>query len=74
MSTGGTATSFTKNGYSFSYVPTGTNMTFGFIAAYQIAADPVVRGSSGQRSFFTNEPLVIRFNPTTTATATDTVI
>ena len=74
MGTGGTATSFIKNGYSFSYAPTGTNMTFGFIAAYQIAADPVQRGSSGQRSFFTNEPLIIRFNPTTTATATDPVI
>ena len=74
MSTGGTATSFIKNGYSFSYTPTGTNTTFGFIAAYEIAVDPQVRGSTGQRSFFTNEPLVIRFNPTTTATATDAVI
>ncbi len=74
MGTGGTPTSFTKSGYNFTYAPTGTNMTFGFIAAYEIAADPQVRGSSGQRSFFTNEPLVIRFNPTATATATDTVI
>ena len=74
MGTGGTATSFTKSGYGFAYAPTGANMTFGFIAAYQIAADPVVRGSSGQRSFFTNEPLIIRFNPTATATATDAVM
>ena len=74
MSTGGTPTSFTKGGYNFTYTPTGTNTTFGFIAAYEMSADPQARGSSGQRSFFTNEPLVIRSNPTATATATDTVI
>jgi hypothetical protein len=60
-----------KGGYIFSYQPAGTNTTFGYIAAYQISADPQARGSSGQRSFFTNEPLVIRANSTTAATASD---
>ena len=71
MGAGGTPTSFNKSGYNFSYTPTGTNMTFGFIAAYEISANPQVRGSSGQRSFYSNEPLVIRSNPTAVATATD---
>lgn len=68
--TGGN-TSFVKGGYTFSYQAAGTSTTFGSIAAYQIAADPQARGSTGQRSFFTNEPLVIRANSTTTATAND---
>lgn len=70
----GTTTSFEKSGYIFQYRPTGTSVTFGAIAAYEIAADPRSRGSSGQRSFFTNEPLVIRANATTSATASDTPI
>ena len=74
MGPGGTATSFNKGGYNFTYAPTGTNTTFGFIAAYEMSADPQARGSSGQRSFYTNEPLVIRFNPTATATVTDAVL
>ncbi len=71
---GGTNTTFTKSGYNFRYTPTGTSTTFGQIAGYEITADPVSRGSSGQRSFFTNEPLVIRSNATTTATVSDTPI
>jgi prepilin-type N-terminal cleavage/methylation domain-containing protein len=67
----GSNTSFVKGGYIFRYQAAGTNTTFGSIAAYQISADPQSRGSSGQRSFFTNEPLVIRANGTTTATAND---
>jgi len=67
----GNNTAFMKGGYIFTYQPAGTNTTFGYIAAYAISADPQARGSSGQRSFFTNEPLVIRANSTTTATASD---
>ena len=66
---GGSDTTFMKSGYSFTYTPRGT---FGSIAIYQITADPMIRGSSGQRSFFTNEPLVIRSNATAQATASDT--
>jgi type IV pilus assembly protein PilA len=67
----GNNTSFSKGGYIFAYQAAGTNTTFGAIAAYQVSADPQARGSTGQRSFFTNEPLVIRANSSTTATAND---
>jgi type IV pilus assembly protein PilA len=68
---GGTNTTFTKAGYTFTYTPTGNNTTFGFIAQYQVKADPQARGSSGQRSFFTNESAVIRANTTASATVSD---
>src|SRR5260221_13879344 len=53
----GTDPSFGKNGYTFSYSTTGV---FPQVVTYSFNADPVARGSSGQKSFFTNEPLVIR--------------
>jgi hypothetical protein len=68
---GGTDTQFTKSGYTFFYIPTGTSTTFGMIPAYNISADPQLRGQSGQRSFFTNEPLVIRGNATAPAGPSD---
>ena len=71
---GGTDTSFTKAGYIISYAPTGGNTTFGYIAQFITNADPVARGSSGQRSFCSSEGNVIRFNPTAIATLTDTPI
>jgi type IV pilus assembly protein PilA len=67
----GSNTGFVKSGYMFRYQAAGTNTTFGYIAAYAISADPQARGSTGQRSFFTNEPLVIRVNSATAATASD---
>ena len=69
--TGGGTNTFLKSGYAFVYTPTGSNATFGFIARYHVHADPQVRGSSGQRSFFTNEPLVIRANSTAAAGVSD---
>ena len=74
MAAGGTSISFIKSGYSFLYTPMPPGTTFGLIAAYAISADPQVRGSTGQRSFYTNEPLVICFNPTAPATDTDSPI
>jgi type II secretory pathway pseudopilin PulG len=68
---GGTPTSFSKNGFTFTYTPTGT---YGFIAVYTLAADPVARGSSGQRSFFTDQSAVIRANATGTASVSDNPI
>lgn len=67
----GNNTSFTKSGYYFVYTPTGSTTTFGSIAGYQISSDPSARNQTGVRSFFTNEPLVIRANPTTAATSSD---
>jgi len=67
----GNNASFIKNGYIFTYTPTGKNTTFGFIAQYQIRADPQARGSSGRRPFFTNESAMIRANATAAATVRD---
>ena len=67
----GSATSFTKNGYTFTYTPSGT---YGFIATFTMAADPVARGSSGQRSFVTDQSAVIRANATANASTSDNPI
>ena len=67
----GQTRSFTKNGYSFTYLPSGT---YGFIATFSLNADPVARGSSGQRSFFTDQSSVIRANATAVATVSDNPI
>ena len=62
---------FVKSGYIFQYNPTGT---FPTISYYSFNADPQVRGSSGQRSFFTDDPLVIRSNATAQASSVDNPI
>ncbi len=67
---GGTPTTFTKSGYNFVYTPLGGS-TLGAVTSYQFNADPIIRGSSGQRSFFTNEPLLIRVNASAPATVSD---
>ena len=54
-----------KSGYTFNYIVAGTGNTL-----YTNAADPVTRGTTGQRGFFTDQSGVIRFNATTTATVT----
>lgn len=69
---GGTSTSFTKNGYLFTYTP-GTG-TYGQIASYGVNADPIARGSSGQRSFFSDQSAVIRANATNAASSADNPI
>ena len=55
----------TKSGYTFFYTVGGVGNT-----TYTNVADPVTRGTTGQRGFFTNESGVIRFDATTTATVT----
>jgi type IV pilus assembly protein PilA len=67
----GTNLTFVKSGYNFRYNPTGT---FPTISYYSFNADPNVRGSSGQRSFFTDDPLVIRANATAQASVSDNPI
>lgn len=69
----GSSTSFTKNGYSFLYTPP-SGVNYGFIATFSLNADPVARGSSGQRSFFTDQSSVIRANATAAATVSDSPI
>ncbi len=71
QSGGTTATSFSKNGYTFTYTPSGA---FPTIATYSVNADPIARGSSGQRSFYSDQSAVIRGNATTGATVSDSPI
>jgi type IV pilus assembly protein PilA len=72
LETGGTPTSFIKSGYITTYtVVTGT---FPTVSQYLTNADPQARGSSGQRSFCSNESNVIRFHATQVATMSDTPI
>ena len=60
----------TKSGYLFTYANDGNTPAVG----YTVNADPASRGITGRRSFFTNQPGVIRFNSTAVATAADPVI
>jgi prepilin-type N-terminal cleavage/methylation domain-containing protein len=68
---GGTSTSFVKSGYRFSYTPVGT---FPAIERYQAVADPLSRGSTGQRSFFVDQSGTIRSNGSVPATASDSPV
>jgi type IV pilus assembly protein PilA len=70
-----------KEGYAFSYVwtlPKGAQAQTPLPAngctarggdSFQVNADPITRGTTGQRSFFTDETGVIRFNMENSATA-----
>lgn len=58
-----------KSGYAFSYGPSEPSRapakvcaTPGF-GAYGASADPITRGTTGQRSFFTDQTAIIRFDP-----------
>jgi len=67
----GQSMSFTKNGYVFTYGITGT---YPQIATYGVHSDPMARGSSGQRSFFSDQSAVVRANATAQATVGDSPI
>jgi len=60
-----------KSGYILTYVQDATNTPS---TGYTLNADPISRGSTGRRSFFTNTPGVIRYNTAAVATVTDPVI
>jgi prepilin-type N-terminal cleavage/methylation domain-containing protein len=60
----------TKSGYTFGYVAGAA--VGGQIPTYTITADPVNRGTTGQRGFFTDQSGVIRANPTGTADVNST--
>ncbi len=60
-----------KSGYVITYVQDASNTPS---TAYIINSDPISRGSTGRRSFFTNTPGVIRYNGAAAATLTDPVI
>ena len=67
----GVLTSGTKGGYSFTYVQDTSSVP---AVAYTLNADPVTRGVTGQRSFFSSQLNVTHYNMTAVAVATDPVI
>lgn len=62
-----------KAGYTFTYTPGAASST-GVINSYTVTATPITIGSSGQRGFFTDQSMVIRWNSSGTATASDSPI
>jgi type IV pilus assembly protein PilA len=60
----------TKSGYNITYQGDGLTPSVG----YTINADPIIRNSTGRRSFFTNYPGVIRYNASVPATSSDAPI
>jgi prepilin-type N-terminal cleavage/methylation domain-containing protein len=69
---GGSATGFTKNGFAFVYTHAG--QSYPQISSYAVNADPMARGSSGQRSFYSDQSAVVRANATATASGGDNPI
>lgn len=60
-----------KSGYKFAYAAVATDPS-GNVLSYTITATPVVPGSSGQRSFFTDQSGTIRSTSNGTADSTST--
>jgi type IV pilus assembly protein PilA len=60
----------TKSGYAFTYANDGNTPA----VAYTVNGDPVSRGATGRRSFFSNQPGEIRYNNVAAATMTDPTI
>jgi prepilin-type N-terminal cleavage/methylation domain-containing protein len=63
----------TKSGYSFAYTPGATDAS-GNVLSYAVTANPITRGTTGQRGFFTDQTGVIRADTTTAATSSSTPI
>ena len=62
-----------KSGYQFTY-SAAAPVSGGLVPSYQLTADPVTPGYTGNRHFFTDDSGVIRQNLSTTATVSDTPI
>jgi prepilin-type N-terminal cleavage/methylation domain-containing protein len=60
-----------KSGYRFAYAPGSTDPA-GNVLTYTITATPVTPGSTGQRSFFTDQSGTMRNTSTGTADSTST--
>ena len=63
----------TKSGYAFVYLAVDANGD-GKMDTYTVVAEPVTRGTTGQRGFFTDQTGVTRADPTGTASANSTPI
>jgi type IV pilus assembly protein PilA len=61
----------TKNGYKFTYAPATSGNS---VSTYTVNADPIASAGSGQRHFFSDQTLAIRFNATIAATSADPLI
>jgi prepilin-type N-terminal cleavage/methylation domain-containing protein len=58
----------TKSGYIFTYAADASSTPS---QTYTLHVDPVTRGITGQRSFFSSEGNVTRYNPTAAASSSD---
>jgi prepilin-type N-terminal cleavage/methylation domain-containing protein len=58
----------TKSGYTFSYVQDSSNTPS---VRYTVNADPVTRGISGQRSFYSSDANITRYSTTAAAASSD---
>jgi prepilin-type N-terminal cleavage/methylation domain-containing protein len=67
---GATATTSSKSGYTFTYVPGGTD-TSGKINTYYFTATPISVGTTGTNFYYTDQSGVIRQNSTAVAGSTD---
>jgi type IV pilus assembly protein PilA len=62
-----------KSGYKFIFTVVASDPS-GNVETYSIAATPVVPGSSGQRTFYTDQSGIIRSSPSGTADSSSTPI
>jgi type IV pilus assembly protein PilA len=62
-----------KTGFNYTYTP-GPVDSSGHINGYDLTADPINFGATGERYFYTNQSGIVRFNTTATATASDPAI
>ena len=58
----------TKSGYAFTYVQNTSNTPS---VGYTLNADPITRGVTGQRSFYSDQQNVTHYNMTAAASSTD---
>ncbi|MFZ0410986.1 MAG: prepilin-type N-terminal cleavage/methylation domain-containing protein [Candidatus Acidiferrales bacterium] len=62
-----------RSGYNFTYVPLGADPT-GAFQGFSLSADPQIPAYTGVNHYFTDQPLVIHYNSTSAATASDPAI
>jgi len=62
-----------KSGYQYTFNVIGVDSN-GYVLRYNVTADPLIPGTSGDRHFYTDQTDVIRSNTTTPATASDAPI
>jgi type IV pilus assembly protein PilA len=61
----------TKSGYVFTYVQNTSNTPS---VGYTLNADPITRGVTGQRSFYSDQLNVTHYNMTASSVSTDPII